>query len=182
MENYPRMPIQARCVREFINSYAVLPLECRLGWWVKQWWSSRVQRGSTRVSRDQRGWFSFSQKKASVVVATLTFLRCPGWCGGWFPGWSRNTWGMFQDLHFSWQWVFGDPWHTPACESGKKAGWKGGWRWLVWISTGLCFFGTRANLKWNLTDYLFKVSSVHCRRYSSRKEWALWIRDIARIS
>lgn len=29
--------------------------------------------------------------------------------------------------------------------------WKGGWRGFVFISPGLCFFGTPANVKRNLT-------------------------------
>jgi hypothetical protein len=37
-------------------------------------------------------------------------------------------------------------------------------------------------VEWNVIPCLFKVSSVHRRRYSSRKEWALWIRDTSRIS
>ena len=41
-------------------------------------------------------------------------------------------------------------WHKATCQTGREPGWEGGWRWSAFISTGLCFLGTPANVKWNL--------------------------------
>lgn len=81
-------------------------------------------------------------RRPSVLLPLSSFLGCLRmvfWVKGPLSAVSRSL--------LSRQWGCCDPWHKTTCQTGKKAGWRAEG---VLISTGLCFSGTPANVKWNL--------------------------------
>lgn len=173
------MSVQACHARECISSSILLPLS---GGWtgqktvVKWQYSKMEQRGSPELMRP-KGVAFLLPEKTPMVAAIFSFSGIPKdgllgegasrWCIGIpaFPG--------------SWAPVITDTVH-PSLRLGRR---RDGKRVEV-VCFSFCWLVSlwHANKREVESDCLFKVSSVRCRRYSSRKEWALWIRDLARIS
>lgn len=152
--------------------------------WVEDGWvsqtllNSRVLKwkGEGSGSRSPTELLFFSQRRLPVVLATFALSGMPedGFLGKGASGVPGSLLSLAVGLLWSLTQNHPSDWEGGGME-GRMEGVCFHFPWLV-------FLWHSSQCETESDHCLFKVSSVHCGRYSSRKEWALWIRDITWIS
>lgn len=126
---------------------------------------SRVERrGLYRSFMRPKGMGFFLPKKTLVVIATLNSLECPGvvfWVKGPLSGGSGSPLFLAVGLWRSLTQTCLLDWEEGGVERRVEVICFN-FHWLVFL-----WHSSKIEME---SDCLFKVSSVHCRRYSSRKE------------